>query len=52
MTCGECKHCRLNNICDGDHECEKKNIEVSEDDDIRFYGEQNGSPCEEFEAAH
>lgn len=35
----------------GDHECTAKNIEVSQDDDIRFYGEKNNEPCECFEMA-
>lgn len=51
MTCGKCKHCRPNDICNGDHECTAKNIEVSQDDDIRFYGEKNNEPCECFEMA-
>ena len=49
-TCGNCKFCVENNICNGDCLCKAKAIEVSADDDIRFYGEQNGSACESFTA--
>lgn len=50
-TCGNCKHCVPNDICNGDHECKAKAIEVSQDDDIRFYGEKYNEPCEEFAKA-
>ena len=46
-TCGNCKFCVENNICNGDCLCKAKDIEVSADDDIRFYGE-NDAACECF----
>ncbi len=52
MTCGMCKHCNPLNICNGDCECKAKEIEVSEDDNIRFYGEQDNEPCECFSATN
>ena len=51
MSCGNCKNCSPLNICNGDCECRAKQIEVSADDDIRFYGEQNNEPCELYKAA-
>lgn len=48
MTCGKCKYCVENNICNGDCLCKARNIEVSADDDTRFYG-GNGKPCEQYE---
>ncbi len=48
MTCGKCKNCIENNICNGDCLCRKQEIEVSKDDDIRFYGEFGGA-CGSFE---
>lgn len=50
MTCGMCKHCVPLDICGGDCECKAREIEVSEDDDTRFYGEDN-EPCELFVTA-
>lgn len=50
MNCGECKHCEQNDVCNGDCVCKAKSIEVSQDDDIRFYGENN-EPCECFTKA-
>ena len=50
MTCGMCKHCVPLDICGGDCECKAREIEVSEDDDTRFYGEDN-EPCELFDTA-
>lgn len=44
-TCGGCRHCLKNDVCDGDCLCSAKHIEVSRDDDIRFYGENPESPC-------
>ena len=51
MTCGKCKNCVPNDVCDGDCLCKVKGLEVSQDDDIRYYGEINNAPCEAFEAA-
>lgn len=51
MTCGKCKHCTPNDVCDGDCLCKEKDIEVSQDDDIRFYGEDGNKPCEDFTPA-
>ena len=53
MTCGKCKHCTPLNVCGGDCECRAKStdgltFEVSQDDDIRFYGDQDGQPCSDF----
>ena len=28
MTCGKCKYCRPNDICNGDHECTAKNLSL------------------------
>ncbi len=50
MNCGKCLHCVPADRCNGDHDCKAKGIEVSQDDDIRFYGE-NDEPCEAFTAA-
>jgi len=43
-----CKHCKPLDICNGDCKCEIQGIEVSQDDDIRFYSEAD-QPCEKFE---
>lgn len=51
MTCGKCKNCIPVDRCNGDCDCKAKGIEVSQDDDIRFYGEQNNEPCKLFVAA-
>lgn len=51
MTCGKCVHCKPNNVCDGDCICVAKDLEVSRDDDIRFYGDTNDAPCDAFMAA-
>lgn len=51
MTCGNCKHCKANDICNGDHICEAKGIEVSQDDDTSFYGNEDNKPCDQFEKA-
>lgn len=48
--CGDCKHCKPNDICNGDCVCKARGIEVSEDDDIRFYGDF-GEPCAGFTPA-
>ena len=48
MKCGKCKHCKPNDVCNGDCLCDALGIEVSKDDDIWFYGEQNNKPCEKF----
>lgn len=50
MTCGKCKNCVPEDVCDCDCECRAKQIEVSQDDDTRFYGDNN-QPCESFKAA-
>ncbi len=48
--CGDCEHCKPNDICNGDCVCRARDIEVSEDDDIRFYGDF-GEPCADFTPA-
>lgn len=53
MTCGKCKYCVPLNVCGGDCQCKAKSdsdltFEVSQDDDIRFYGDQDGQPCPDF----
>lgn len=50
MTCGKCKYCKPNDVCNGDCLCIKRDIEVSQDDDIQFYGDKN-KPCEDFTPA-
>ena len=55
MTCGKCMHCRPEGICGGCL-CDALDIEVSKDDDVRFYSERNGdgdydNVCERFEEA-
>ena len=47
-TCGECKNCRPIDACGCDCECLAKAIEVSQEDEIVFYGD-NDEPCENFE---
>lgn len=47
-TCGNCKYCVENHICNGDCLCKAKNLEISKDDDIRFYGEKDNTPCERY----
>ncbi len=49
ITCGECKHCIPEDCCGCDCHCTAKDIEVSKDDDIRFYGESEGKKCEAYE---
>lgn len=56
MTCGKCKHCTPLDVCGGDCKCAAKStedlvFEVSQDDDIQFYGDQDGQPCADFCAA-
>lgn len=51
MNCGNCKNCKPNDVCNGDCLCAAKGLEVSQDDDIRFYGDKENSPCELFEMA-
>ena len=55
-TCGNCKHCRIADYCNGDCECEAKStpesgfyFEVSEEDEIGWYGENSNEPCKNFE---
>ena len=53
MTCGKCKNCTPLNVCGGDCQCKAKSIdglvfEVSQDDDITFYGDLDGQPCTDF----
>lgn len=49
-TCGKCKNCRPEDCCGCDCRCTVKDIEVSKDDDIRFYGESEGENCRDFVA--
>ncbi|MEG1562563.1 MAG: hypothetical protein RR365_02360 [Bacteroides sp.] len=54
-SCGMCKHCNPMNMCGGDCECgaqsdKKITFEVSQDDDIRFYGEPDKEPCKDYVA--
>lgn len=48
MKCGECRHCKPNNVCNGDCLCDALDIEVSKDDDTKFYGEKKDEPCKMF----
>ena len=48
FTCGKCKNCIPEDYCNGDCHCTVKDIEVSKDDDIRFYGESDGENCQMF----
>lgn len=53
MTCGKCKHCTPLSVCGGDCQCKTNStedlvFEVSQDDDIQFYGKQDGQPCADF----
>lgn len=50
MKCGECKHCKPNDVCNGDCLCDALGIEVSADDDTSFYGKIDNEPCEMFTA--
>ncbi len=55
MTCGKCKHCVPMHVCGADCQCVAKSdgdlvFEVSQDDDIRFYGDHDGQPCANFDA--
>lgn len=47
-TCGNCKNCVPEDFCGGDCKCCVKEIEVSQDDEIRFYGDKDNEPCKEF----
>jgi len=56
MTCGNCKYCEQMDVCGCDCKCNAKStdeitFEVSQDDEITFYGEQNNEPCENFTPA-
>ena len=56
MTCGKCKNCTPLNASGADCQCKAKSIdglvfEVSQDDDITFYGDLDGQPCTDFCAA-
>lgn len=51
MTCGKCKNCVPNDICNGDCLCTARELEVSADDDIRFYGENGEDTCAAFTPA-
>lgn len=51
MNCGKCKNCVPNDVCNGDCLCRAKDLEVSQDDSIEFYGTKENSPCELFEMA-
>ena len=53
MKCGKCAYCYSADACDYDCVClrrsdEKIDFQVSRDDNIRYYGE-NDEPCELFE---
>ena len=53
MTCGKCEHCTPLDVCGGDCKCKMKSddglvFEVSQDDDIRFYGDLPGQPYPDF----
>lgn len=55
MKCGKCAYCYSADACDYDCVClrrsdEKIDFQVSRDDNIRDYGE-NDEPCELFEPA-
>jgi len=51
MTCGKCKNCVPEDACGCDCFCKVKGIEVSQDDDIKFYSERDNEDCEEFNSA-
>ncbi len=48
MKCGECKHCKPNDVCNGDCLCDERGIEVSKDDDTKFYSRDGKESCEMF----
>lgn len=53
MKCGNCKFCEPIDSCGCDCKCRANStddimFEVSQDDDIAYYGEQNGEPCKNF----
>lgn len=48
-TCGRCKNCIPEDACGCDCLCIMKDIEVSQDDDINFYGEGFNEDCKDFE---
>ena len=48
--CKECYYCKPLYGCDQDHWCDAKEIEVSEDDEINFYGDVDNLPCNMFQA--
>lgn len=48
MKCGNCKHCKPNDVCNGDCLCDALDIDVSEEDDTRFYSKHNNKLCELF----
>ena len=55
MTGGKCKNCIPMDTCGCDCKCKAHStkeitFEVSQDDDIRFYGERENEPCKFFEA--
>lgn len=50
LTCGQCKNCVPEDSCGCDCLCTAKNIEVSQDDEIHFYGEHFDEACERFES--
>ena len=49
LTCGRCKNCVPEDSCGCDCLCTAKNIEVSQDDEISFYGEHFDENCEKFD---
>lgn len=54
MKCGDCKHCSpIENVAGADCECKAKGegFEVSQTDDINFYGERDNEPCSQFTSA-
>ncbi|MBR1691155.1 MAG: hypothetical protein IJ711_00095 [Lachnospiraceae bacterium] len=56
-TCGKCKNCHpIENCAGADCECKAKSdskitFEVSQDDDIKFYGDRFNEPCSQYAAA-
>lgn len=57
--CGQCKNCLPVSYCGGDCECVAKSeprfgyfFEVSEEDEIEWYGEKGCKPCPHFEEVH
>ena len=51
MACGKCKDCVPEDTCGCDCHCTAKDIEISQNDEIQFYGERDNEDCEKFSSA-